>query len=114
MNFRDPGLSFREPGLSFKDRVKSFVTLCFTNNQDQFDDSGLAEDIDMLVDEVRYQALAAPLNTNSDSERGKYCEGVFYTDGEFQAELLRWKGLSRQHMSDEMWQKGSSTDEIIE
>ena len=67
MNFRDPGFSFREPGLSLKDRVKSFVTLCFTNNQDQFDDSGLAEDIDMLVDEVRFQALAAPLNTKSDT-----------------------------------------------
>ena len=108
-----------------KDRVKSFVKLRFTKNQNQFDDSGLAEDIDMLVKEVRFQALAAPLNTKSDSERarkilatqvkrGKYFEGVFYTYAEFQAELLRrgipdydrrWKGLSRPDMSDEMLQK---------
>ena len=108
-----------------KNGVKSFVKLRFTNNQNQFDESGLAEDIDKLADEVRMQALVAPLKSKSDTERarkilatqvrkGKYFEGVFCTYSEFQAELLRrgipdydqrWKGLSRQDMSDEMLQK---------
>ena len=46
-----------------KDRVKSFVKLRFTNNQNQFDDSGLAED--MLVDEVRFQALVPGIKINT-------------------------------------------------
>ena len=60
MSFRDPGFSYKELGFSLKVREKSFLKLRSTNNQNLFDGSGAAEGIDMMVDDVRLQALAAP------------------------------------------------------